>query len=124
MELTRRELLRLGTGAGYLLLPKGSVFGMSSPPLTPFVDRLPIPPVLGQGDHFEIEMREAHQKLHRDLPPTRIWGYNGTFLGPTFEVRTGRPVTVRWQNELPDKQFLLSTTLSMARRKTCLTFAP
>jgi len=43
-------------------------------------------------------------KLHRDLPPTTLWGYGGQFPRPTIsEAGTGRTVCVRWQNHLPDE---------------------
>lgn len=32
--------------------------------------------------------------------PTEIWGYNGTFPGPTIEACRGRPVVVTHRNEL------------------------
>jgi len=35
-----------------------------------------------------------------------LWTYNGSFIGPQFEVRTGQPITVMWENELPDRHFL------------------
>ena len=31
---------------------------------------------------------------------TTLWGYDGQYPGPTFEVRPGEPVTVRWTNAL------------------------
>ncbi|HEY0557033.1 MAG TPA: multicopper oxidase domain-containing protein, partial [Thermoanaerobaculia bacterium] len=109
MKLCRRELLRLGavTGAGALLLPKKLAFAQSSPALTPFVDPLPIPPVLSPGaGTIDVHMRQFTQKLHRDLPPTKLWGYNGMYPGPTFEVRSGSPVSVQWLNDLPSHHFL------------------
>ncbi len=51
-------------------------------------------------------MREAAAKLHRDLPPTRLWTFDGCFPGPTLEVRAGQPVVVEWANRLPDRHFL------------------
>ncbi len=93
-------------GAGSLFLPKKRVVAQSSPRITPFVDPLPIPPVISQPRSIQIHMREFHQKLHRDLPPTRLWGYQGQYVGPTFEVRRGFPVSVTWLNELPDRHFL------------------
>jgi spore coat protein A, manganese oxidase len=78
--------------------------------LSPYVDALPVPPVIHPAQHpgsvVQIHMREFRQKVHRDLPPTRTWGYNGTWPGPTFEVRTGQPFSVKWINELPQKHFL------------------
>ncbi len=51
-------------------------------------------------------MKEAHVHIHRDLPPTRIWGYDGQFPGPTFHANTGEPVCVLWKNKLPPTHFL------------------
>ncbi len=51
-------------------------------------------------------MSELHKKLHRDLPATRLWGYQGTSPGPVIEARTGHPVSVEWINRLPNKHFL------------------
>jgi spore coat protein A len=109
MKLSRRDLIRLGAvaGAGTLLLPKSLAFAQSSPTLTPFVDPLPIPPVLTPGAGvLDIHMRQFTQKLHRDLPPTRLWGYNGIYPGPTIEARTGVPIQVQWHNDLPSHHFL------------------
>ncbi len=51
-------------------------------------------------------MREAQVLLHRDLPPTRVWSYNGSLPGPTFETRRGEPLLIEWANELPSRHFL------------------
>jgi spore coat protein A len=108
MKLSRRDVLRLGavTGAGALFFPKKFALAQSSPTLTPFVDPLPIPPVLPSAAAYTIRMQPIRQKLHRDLAPTRLWGYNGQYIGPTFEARTGSPISVEWRNELPDRHFL------------------
>jgi spore coat protein A, manganese oxidase len=84
-----------------------------------FVDRLPIPPVLkptgSRADpgapgktipYFSVSMREVTAKVHRDLPPTRLWTYAGSFPGPTFDTRSGQGLLVEWVNELPEKHFL------------------
>jgi spore coat protein A len=109
MRLNRRDFVRLGavTGAGVLFFPKRFGFAQaSSPPLTPFVDPLPLPPVLPRASRYDVHMRQFTQKLHRDLPPTRLWGYNGRYIGPSFEVRSGSPVDVQWLNDLPTRHFL------------------
>lgn len=83
-----------------------------SPKLTKFVDSLPIPEMLkpvkkdNNGTHYEVTMEEFHQKLHRDLPPTRLWGYNGQFPGPTIETHQNEPIQVKWMNNLPKKHLL------------------
>ena len=78
--------------------------------LTPYVDVLPVPAVIRPaqqpGSVVQIHMREFHQKIHRDLPPSRMWGYNGAWPGPTIEARAGQAFSVKWINELPKKHFL------------------
>jgi spore coat protein A len=51
-------------------------------------------------------MEQVKQKLHRDLPPTTVWGYNGMYPGPTFEVRRKQPIFVKWENKLPFEHLL------------------
>jgi spore coat protein A len=82
--------------------------------LTPFVDALPIPAVAQPGSgsaggaaSYTIAMREVQQSLHRDLPPTTVWGYGdgpagATYPGPTIEASTGQPVTIEFVNDLRD----------------------
>lgn len=89
--------------------------------LEKFVDPLPLPAVAkpkGQqdgADYYEISMTEKKQKLHRDLPETKIWGYDGLFPGPTIEARSGVPIKVKWFNNLPDRHFLpIDTTVDGA----------
>jgi spore coat protein A len=87
--------------------------------LAPFADPLPIPPIARpvgsrpspanpsrQAPYYRIEMREFTHKLHRDLPPARLWGYEGTFPGPTFDTRGGEELIVEWVNALPHSHFL------------------
>jgi spore coat protein A, manganese oxidase len=87
--------------------------------LTPFVDPLLIPEIarpIGslpsptdpgtKLPHYRIAMRDCEVKLHRDLKPTRMWGYAGTVPGPIFETRSGQGMHVEWVNELPSKHFL------------------
>jgi spore coat protein A, manganese oxidase len=138
LKIDRRDLLRLGlfTGAGIFSGASGNgkqnwgfrgfvditehasggtqvksgENAQKPETLTPYVDALPVPPVIRPGQHpgsvVQIHMREFSQKVHRDLPPTRTWGYNGTWPGPTFEARTGQSFSVKWINELPKKHFL------------------
>jgi spore coat protein A len=51
-------------------------------------------------------MQPFEMKVHRDLKPTRMWGFGSQFPGPTFDVRSGQEILVEWANELPDKHFL------------------
>lgn len=82
-------------------------------PLEKFVDPLPLPRVLqpkrrkGGVTYYEVAMRPTLHKAHRDLPLTLVWGYEGLYPGPTFEVRSGEHVRVKWKNELPVYRHLL-----------------
>ncbi len=87
--------------------------------LAQFVDPLPIPEIAKSNEmrpspanaavklpYYRIPMREFSSKLHRDLKPTRQWGYGGASPGPTFETRSGQGLLVEWANELPAAHFL------------------
>ena len=80
--------------------------------LKKFVDPLPIPPVLKTKrkrngvPYYEVTMKQVKQKLHRDLPPTTVWGYNGIYPGPTFQTRRNHPIEVKWKNKLPFEHLL------------------
>ncbi|NMH69323.1 multicopper oxidase domain-containing protein [Bacillus sp. RO3] len=88
-----------------------------------FVDPLPImndiQPTswLHHIPYYEVSMIQTMKKLHRDLPPTTIWGYNGEYPGPTFRVQRNEPICVLWKNELPLKHFLpIDTTVHGAEK--------
>jgi spore coat protein A len=53
-----------------------------------------------------MEMRAFKARLHRDVPATPLWGYDGLFPGPTFETKRGEPLLIEWANALPTKHFL------------------
>jgi spore coat protein A len=133
--INRRDLLRIGfsAGAGLLAAPRrmlaqAAMPGMTMPSTNPqtspgpaappspppvalasYVTSLAIPPVirpLSGAAPVEIRMRPFRHQAHRDLPATAMWGYNGMWPGPTFEVRKGQPLSVKWVNQLPTKHFL------------------
>ena len=80
--------------------------------LTKFVDELQEPSTIAPSatlngvPFYDVRMRPLQKKLHRDLPATDLWGYNGQYPPPTFEARRGRPIAVKWENELPGSHFL------------------
>jgi spore coat protein A len=45
-------------------------------------------------------MTEQFQQLHSELPPTRVWGYNGGYPGPTIEAFRDSLITVQWVNNI------------------------
>lgn len=87
--------------------------------LTKYIDPVRFPPVLVPDtttypgyDYYEVTMTQFTQTLHSELPPTTLWGYNGSFPGPTIEARStldpgGKPVKVLWTSELPTTTHLL-----------------
>lgn len=81
--------------------------------LTKYVDALPIPPVLKPKStnngipFYKVRMKEVKQKVHRDLPPTTVWGYEGMYPGPTIVVNKNQKVRVKWENHLPVSHHLL-----------------
>ena len=112
--INRRNLLKLGALAGAAAfvplerLTAGPASAATVGPDVPlFAVPLSIPPVLrpvarrGLVDYYDVTMREADVEI---LPGTTtpIWGYNGSFPGPTIKVRTGRPVVIRQHNRLPE----------------------
>jgi len=113
--LRRRDLLRMlgGTaaaaGVGVPLI--GGIGGASStgtllpsriPLPRPFQRPLPIPDTLRPtpSGEYRIVQRTGVAEI---LPgvSTPIWGYQGTFPGPTLTSRSGQPIVVRHRNELP-----------------------
>jgi spore coat protein A, manganese oxidase len=87
--------------------------------LAQFVDPLPLPEIIQptgkrpnpdnpaeQLSFYRVAMRSLEAKLHRDLKPTRLWGYASSFPGPTFETRSNQGLLVEWVNELPEAHFL------------------
>lgn len=85
----------------------------SNPATLPkYVDRVPVPAVLQpkfrhpDETFYEVTMREVRQKLHKCIPETKVWGYEGSYPGPTIEVRRGERVSVRWVNDLPSTHLL------------------
>jgi spore coat protein A len=80
--------------------------------LSKFVDELPIPPVLQPylkdpfHTYYKVNMTEFKQSLHSELNDTTVWGYEGSYPGPTIEVESGEKVFVKWINNLPAKHLL------------------
>jgi spore coat protein A len=106
----------------------GSMRGMQQTPerqmlnpmtLTRFVDALPVS-ALAPSDgtrpsprnrkvllpYYRLEMTEFVASLHRDVAPTRQWGYGASVPGPTLETRSGQGLLIEWVNKLPRKHFL------------------
>jgi spore coat protein A, manganese oxidase len=133
LTLTRREFLeRSGIAALALALQQSHSHKpvpkfrtqLTANSLAQFVDPLPIPEIAQasgmrpspndpkiQIPYYRVAMRQFESKIHRDMKPTRQWGFatsssSATSPGPTFETRSGQGLLVEWANELPETHFL------------------
>ena len=132
MSPTRREFLQQsGIAAAALMLPQDGnrpktyaapamVRSVLDPnTLTQFVDPLPIPAIARSSEmrpspdvpelkipYYHLPMRQFQAKVHRDMKPTRFWGFGSSSPGPTLEAESGKGILVEWANELPHEHFL------------------
>lgn len=108
---TRRKFLQSSVlAAGGLCIPFAPVFAASAVALDArrlrkFVDELPRPRRVS-GPTLDLAVTEFRQKLHADLPPTVLWGYDGSYPGPTIEAERGKPLRARFRNELQNQTLL------------------
>ena len=72
-----------------------------------YIDPLPIPRraqpyrTVGNRTEYRVRMLEFNQQMHSQLPPTKLWGFDGQYPGPLFEAERGQPIVVHWENHLP-----------------------
>ncbi|KAL0489605.1 hypothetical protein AKO1_010560 [Acrasis kona] len=78
-----------------------------------YVDHMPVTPTLKptasfkSHDLFNISISEFQQKIHSDVPPVTLRGYNGMSPGPTIYVVQGRRTIIHWKNDIPaDSQMM------------------
>jgi spore coat protein A, manganese oxidase len=95
-----------------------------------YVDPLPIPEIARADgkrpdpkdaakkiNFFRMTMGAFESRVHRDLPPARQWGFNGSSPGPTIEARSGEGLLVEWVNRLPHRHlFTIDHNLHGAER--------
>ncbi len=55
----------------------------------------------GRVREYDLEAAETETSLYDGAPRTRVWAYNGTVPGPTFRVKLGETLRVRFRNRLP-----------------------
>ena len=112
ISLTRRDTLKLAALAAPWATsclsrrPEMRLLPSAAPIPKPFQAPLPVPTVLPPvhkdetADYYEITARPGESRILPGLS-TPVWGYEGTFPGPTIEARRGRRVSVKLRNELP-----------------------
>ena len=114
MTWNRRDVLRsAGAGLWIPLMESGCVQARPEAALLRSKTPLPAPfeavlPRIGTlatagsdtgGDRYDVTVRPGEASILPGLK-TGIWGYNGTFPGPTLETRSGRRVSLRLHNGL------------------------
>lgn len=65
-------------------------------------------------------MTEQFQTLHSELPPTRVWGFNGGYPGPIIEAFRDSMITVQWVNDLREIETGALRTSHVLSIDTCL----
>jgi spore coat protein A len=111
--MTRREIVRLfgmalpfSASSCLRPRPESKVLPSLASLPAPFQASLPIPPAAAPShtdsgaDHYQFTVQPGAVQILPGLT-TQIWGYNGTFPGPTIEARRGRRVALRLRNQLP-----------------------
>ena len=87
--------------------------------LQPFVDALPLPELMHpegkrsspvhqavDAPYYKIRIREVSCRMHRDLPPARMWSYGRSSAPVLFEARSREGLLIDWWNELPPRHIL------------------
>ena len=77
-----------------------------------FINPLPIPSVIDgrKGGTFDISITQFEQHLGLTDPSTgqplntTVWGYNGSYPGPTILAQKNKPIKVYWHNNLVDEE--------------------
>ena len=125
MHLSRRDVLKVGAfGGAALLLPlERTVRAAPATPPRLAASRLPkpftipfaVPPVLqpwrvdDTTDFYKVYMQPFQAEIVPGLR-TPLWGYNGSYPGPTVRASQGRPTVIRHVNNLPEQHPTLRYT--------------
>ena len=111
-------------GAGLISPP---VYAQSPTSIQKWADPLPVPPVATKtykplispwADYYEINMTASQHRFNAGLGMATVWTYGQpgktpVLLGPTIVATSGRPVVIKWINNLPTslEQFPLAGSI-------------
>jgi spore coat protein A len=104
-HLDRRQFLGWGSAGLLHQATQAAAHRYTGLKTSEFRIPLPIPPVLDPvradttTDYYVVVQREAWAEIIPGVR-TRIWGYNGSFPGPTIRARRGRATVVTHTNNL------------------------
>ena len=95
----------------FFICPNANTQGFLSPRTQPqFVNPLPVPSIIDgrSGGTFTIDINQFDQWLGLIDPltqkhiNTKVWGYNGSYPGPSIVTKKDVPINVFWRNKLVD----------------------
>ncbi len=66
--------------------------------------------MVSEPTRLTMRLETATHRFHRDLPPSRVWAYDGSLPGPTIEVLRGVALEVLWENHLSGSLPVVVTT--------------
>ncbi|HEX6169285.1 MAG TPA: multicopper oxidase domain-containing protein [Chitinophagaceae bacterium] len=109
-----RKIITLINGWAFFIfffscLPSANTQELLNPKTQPqFVNPLPVPSIIDgrMGGTFTIDITQFDQWLGLIDPTTQqrlnttVWGYNGSYPGPTIVAKKDVPISVFWRNNL------------------------
>jgi len=93
----------------FFICPTANTQGLLNPRTQPqFINSLPVPSIIDgrSGGTFTIDINQFDQWLGLIDPiteqhiNTKVWGYNGSYPGPSIVARKDVPINVFWRNKL------------------------
>jgi len=93
----------------FICLPSANTQDLLNPKTQPqFVNPLPVPSIIDgrNGGTFTIDITQFNQWLGLIDPlsqqhlNTKVWGYNGSYPGPSILARKDIPIDIFWRNKL------------------------
>src|SRR5215472_6840380 len=146
VSITRRRFLQQSGMTGAALMFQHPTRRQPAPALRPvldpntlaqFVDPLPIPDVVRPCEfrpspvnpkvkipYYRLPMREIESKVHRDVKPTRLWGFGSSSPGPTLETQRARECLSIGRTSCRANTSYPSTIACTAPKPTSRRFAP
>ena len=93
----------------FFICPNANTQGLLNPKTQPqFINSLPVPSIIDgrSGGTFTIDINQFDQWLGLIDPitqqhiNTKVWGYNGSYPGPSIVARKDIPINIFWRNKL------------------------
>lgn len=55
---------------------------------------------------YEIDFVQFNHTIHSDVPAVPMWGYNGQYPGPTFQIWQDEYISVKYTSKLPTEHII------------------